>query len=148
MIGVRCSRCHNVHERGIRCPFCVRKYNTEQRDIKRAKFYRTKAWRDMRQKVIDYYCNVDIWLLGLTGKIIPCSRPLVHHIQTYEKHPELALIFSNLCCLSSASHNIVHEYYDTGRREMAVETLKKGMQQYEEIKNGRIEKSTGEAFTE
>lgn len=147
MICVRCSRCQNVHERGIRCPFCVKKYNTEKRDTARAKFYRTKAWRLMRQKVLDYYCNVDIWMLGLTGKLIPCSRPLVHHIKTYEKHPELALSFNNLICLSSASHNIVHEYYDTGRRQKAVDIIKEGIRRYEEIKNGRIN-TTGEAFTD
>lgn len=146
MIGVRCSRCHAIHEKGQRCPNCIKLYN-DKRDKSRSRFYQRKEWHLMRQKVIDYYCNVDIWMLGLTGKLIPCTRPVVHHIQTFEKHPEKALTFSNLVCLSSSSHNTVHEYYDTGRYSRAVKILRDGMAKYEEIKNGQS-RNGGDAFTE
>lgn len=145
MRGIVCSRCRTIHEVGKACPICEarrnklknKNYNDKKRDKKLQKFYLGKEWSILRSHVLDYYCGVDIWILGLEGRLQPCKRPIVHHIQPYSTNPALALVFSNLCCVSSASHNEIHEYYSSGRYEKAVEIIKQGIAKYEEIKNGQ-----------
>lgn len=136
----KCIKHNLLYEQGERCPECLsikrKKYEDTKRDKERARFYQSKDWRIMRQKVIDYYAGVDIWFLGITGKLSPCPNITVHHIYEFAKHPSLALAFTNLIPVSSKSHNDIHKYYDEGRFEEALEIINIGKKRFEELKNG------------
>lgn len=136
MIKVRCSRCQSLKDRGARCPNCSRLYNKERRNKDSEKLYNSYKWGKLRMQVVRYYLNIDIWLLGLTGKLYPCDRTIVHHIKEVTKYPQLALEFSNLVTVGTASHNTIHDYYDNGRYNDAVEIINRGISLFEELKNG------------
>ena len=131
----RCHRHRILYEQGTRCPKCEsarhKRYESLKRDKERSKFYMTRDWKVMRQKVIDHYCGIDIWILGKTGKLSPCETITVHHIYEYGSHPELALVFSNLIPVSSGSHNEIHAYYDSNRFEKALDIINRGIKLFE-----------------
>jgi hypothetical protein len=139
MVKVKCLKHKRLHEQGTKCPLCEqarhKRYNDERRDKERSRFYNSKEWRIVRQKVIDYYSGVDLWHLGLTGKLKPCANITVHHIYEYSKYPSLALASSNLITVSAQSHNEIHIYYDSGRFEEALEIINNGKALFEKIKN-------------
>jgi 5-methylcytosine-specific restriction endonuclease McrA len=135
----KCLKHKELYEQGERCPKCLsekrRKYEEKKRDKERARFYQSKDWRIVRQKVIDYYAGVDIWFLGMTGKLKPCLNLTVHHIYEYSKHPSLALAVTNLIPVSAQSHNEIHIYYDSGRFEEAIEIINTGKKRFEGLRN-------------
>jgi 5-methylcytosine-specific restriction endonuclease McrA len=135
----KCLKHKELYEQGERCPKCLsekrRKYEEKKRDKERARFYQSKDWRIVRQKVIDYYAGVDIWFLGMTGKLKPCLNLTVHHIFEYSKHPSLALAVTNLIPVSAQSHNEIHIYYDSGRFEEAIEIINTGKKRFEGLRN-------------
>lgn len=147
MIYTRCTKCHQVYEQGTYCPKCSR--NRIQRSNKKynkkrgaeVKFYQSSAWRSTKAEVINYYHSIDIWVLGMTGKIVPCARPLVHHIVEYKKDKKLALDFSNLIPVSTSSHNMIHSMYDCGQRDKAIEIIRKGIEIFEKMKKGDFDGS-------
>lgn len=135
----KCLKHKELYEQGERCPKCLsekrRKYEEKKRDKERARFYQSKDWRIVRQKVIDYYAGVDIWFLGMTGKLKPCLNLTVHHIYEYSKHPSLALAVTNLIPVSAQSHNEIHIYYDSGRFEEAIGIINTGKKRFEGLRN-------------
>ena len=137
MVMTRCSKCHGLYTQGTYCPKC-NKHNQRYNKTRgpETRFYTSKAWKKVKADVINYYNNVDIYMLGLVERLIPSSRPLVHHIIPYKERESLALDFDNLAPMSTASHNLVHELYDSGRREEAIATINKGKKLFEELKNG------------
>ncbi len=140
MAKVKCLKHNMLHEQYTKCPKCEalrhKKYEDTKRDKERQKFYQSKEWRIVRQKVIDYYSGVDIWFLGLTGKLKPCPNITVHHVYEFSKYPNLALAFSNLVPVSAQSHNEIHLYYDSGRFEEALEILNTGKKRFEGLRHG------------
>lgn len=136
----RCRKHKLLYEQGEKCPKCLsikrKEYENNRRDKERARFYQSKDWRVMRQRVIDYYAGVDIWFLGITGKLKPCPNITVHHVYEYSKYPNLALAFSNLIPVSAQSHNEIHTYYDSNRFEEAVEIINTGKKRFEGLKHG------------
>lgn len=146
MRGVICPKCRTIREIGTKCKTCQLRYNKDY-NSKRSKdsksFYNSKEWFVLRTKVKNYYCCVDIWILGLEGKIVPCQNPIVHHIRERSKYPNLALDFENLICVSSTSHNTIHEWYNTGRFEKALAIINEGKRIYEDIRAGMFYDSYG-----
>lgn len=144
MRGVVCPRCRTLHEVGVECPNCRKKWNRDYNTNRKKDvqwFYTSKEWKLKRAEILDYYCGVDVWKLGLEGKIVPCKRPIVHHIYPYTNpaYKHLALSNENLICVSSTSHIEIHELYDTNRFEQALEIIKQGKERYKEIQNGQRE---------
>lgn len=139
MIYTRCSKCQTTHPQGTKCPKCATKHNQKYNKKRGAevKFYQSTQWKNMRARVIAYYNNIDIWILGLLGTLVPASRTVVHHITPFGEDKSKALDFDNLIPLSTASHNQIHDqFYDTGRREEAIDIIRKGIALFERLKNG------------
>ncbi len=80
-------------------------------------FYHTKAWKRLRRVALDrdggMCCDcMDRYRAGLIKR--PRRADMVHHIQSREEHPELALDLSNLRSLCDTCHNKRHP--EKGRR--------------------------------
>ena len=137
MAQSRCPR-HNIfYEKGKKCPKCREIYNRnrhKKHDFLR--FYNSKQWKDLRQYVIQYYMNIDIYVLGLNGKITFCKKSTVHHIVELASNINLGLDFNNLVLVDEYSHSQIHKLYDSGRKEEAIETINKGKELFEKLKNG------------
>lgn len=68
-------------------------------------FYTSKRWIKKREMILrrdNYQCQH----CKRYGRTVQAT--VVHHIQHYDDHPELALISSNLISLCSACHNRQH----------------------------------------
>lgn len=141
-VYTRCMKCHNLYPQGSYCPKCSRKnqvYNKKRGP--ETKFYQSSAWRSIKAEVINYYHKIDIWVLGLTGKIASCPRCITHHIIPYKENKKLGLDFDNLVPVSTASHNMIHSMYDCGQRDKAIEIINKGKQLFEKMKKGEFDGS-------
>lgn len=74
-------------------------------------FYKTKAWRKVRQDALDRdggICQdcLQMYREGLIHK--PNNATMVHHIHPIEECPEEALLLSNLISLCDDCHNKRH----------------------------------------
>lgn len=79
------------------------------------KFYKSKAWREKKNEVMEGFHNECLWCKE-RGKISRAEE--VHHIQFVKKHPELALDefytykgkqYRNLVPLCHDCHDAAHE---------------------------------------
>ncbi len=113
-----CGHCGKVLRVGETCPCRVRfkqkRYDDGSRDPKKRAFYHSRAWVKCRGEVLKRDAYVDMYAYR-QGRLIPAT--LVHHIETYEEHPEKALDKKNLISVSDASHAEIHKRYDTGDKE-------------------------------
>lgn len=132
----RCARHKLEYPKGGHCPKCEATYDAYKRNRQSTDFYNSKKWKSLRTRIINYYANVDIWFLGLTGKLKPCLHPTVHHIEELSKRPELGVAESNLVVVSQDSHTQIHSYYESGRREEAVNIINLGKKRFEMLRNG------------
>lgn len=133
----RCAKHHILYETGKRCPKCSQIYNKNRADKELIKFYQSKDWKMARDYIINYYCGIDIYALGVNGKIVPCNKLTVHHIITYKDNPSLGLDINNLVPVSDFSHSQIHKLYDSGHRQDAIDTINKGREAFEKLKNGK-----------
>lgn len=138
----RCAKHHILHETGKRCPKCSQIYNKNRADRELIKFYQSKDWKLTRDYIINYYCGIDIYALGLNGKIVPCNKLTVHHIITYKDNPSLGLDINNLVPVSDFSHSQIHKLYDSGHKDEAIATINKGREAFEKLRNGKDKKTT------
>lgn len=132
----RCAKHHILYETGKRCPKCSQIYNKNRGDKELIKFYQSKDWHLTRDYIINYYCGIDIYALGVTGKITPCNRLTVHHIIPYRDNPGRGLDYDNLVSVSDFSHSQIHKLYDCGKKEEAIATINKGREAFEKLRNG------------
>lgn len=134
----RCLKHKLLYSVGKMCPKCAqeyrKRYEVHSRDPESVKFYNSKDWKSCRQEVLDFYCGVDIFHLGLTGKIVACGRMTVHHIYPRSKYPSKALNFDNLIPVSMESHKRIHELYDSGQFVEAVAIIEEGKAIYERLR--------------
>lgn len=133
----RCAKHHILYETGKRCPKCSQIYNKNRADKDLIKFYNSKDWHLTRDYIINYYCGIDIYALGVTGKITPCNKLTVHHITPYRENPGRGLDINNLVPVSDFSHSQIHKLYDSGHRQDAIDTINKGREAFEKLRNGK-----------
>jgi 5-methylcytosine-specific restriction endonuclease McrA len=69
-------------------------------------FYKTARWKNKRERVLrrDHYMCQEC---KRYGKTTPAQT--VHHINTLERFPELALVSANLISLCNACHEQMHD---------------------------------------
>ena len=91
-----------------------RKYDRETRNMERAEFYHSVAWRRVRMQVISRANGLDELALS-DGIVIPADT--VHHIVPYAEDKNIALREDNLIALSARSHTRVHGMYNEGAAE-------------------------------
>lgn len=138
----RCAKHHILYEIGKRCPKCriINNKNRADRDL--IKFYNSKDWHLVRDYIINYYCGIDIYALGVTGKLTPCNKLTVHHITPYKENPGRGLDYDNLVPVSDFSHSQIHKLYDSGHKYEAIATINKGREAFEKLRNGKDKKTT------
>lgn len=75
-----------------------------------AEFLNTQRWKRKRAKILkrDGYLCQECKRYGRRKGGEPVPAVLVHHIQHYEEHPELALADDNLVSLCEGCHNKMH----------------------------------------
>lgn len=68
-------------------------------------FYKSKAWKRKRERILkrDGYMCQHCKRYGRMRQAVT-----VHHIKSYEDHPELGLVDDNLISLCNACHNKQH----------------------------------------
>ena len=69
------------------------------------RFYKTSTWLRTRRRVLARD-NGECQACAKAGRYTPATT--VHHIEHYERRPDLALTDSNLISLCGACHNAVH----------------------------------------
>lgn len=133
MMYVRCSRCGRRRASGTQCD-CIKKvrreYDTKYRNKEADRFYHSKRWIDTRNRVMDIYDSIDVFLFVTEHKIVIAD--VVHHIVPLSDDKTLALVESNLIPVSSSTHNMIHNAYDKDdetKKEMQ-EKLREVMQLY------------------
>lgn len=120
-----CSKCGKYINVGTyRCPECEVKYQEyrknnrketdrrydKERDSKYVKFYKTKEWRMVRDKVL----SRDYGLCKLCYKDMRITHAVtVHHIEEVKEDWDKRLNENNLICLCNSCHNQVHGIYKT-----------------------------------
>lgn len=137
----RCAKHHILYETGKRCPKCRMLNNNKRADKELIKFYQSKDWKMARDYIINYYCGVDIFALGLTGKLTPCNKLTVHHIITLKENPGRGLDYDNLVPVSDFSHSQIHKMYDSGHKDEAIATINKGREAFNRLRNGKDSKN-------
>ena len=118
-------RCGKPIQQGIdMCPACRVRYgsrhmiyNRQERSQMSAAFYCSRAWRVMRQRMIDVFDGIDILAYYEDQKLVEPDR--VHHIVELEEDWDLRLAPFNLIPLSNANHTRVTFLYKAGPESMA-----------------------------
>lgn len=117
-------RCGKPIQQGIdMCPACRVRYgsrhmiyNRQERSQMSAAFYCSRAWRVIRQRMIDVYDGVDILAYYEDQELVEPDR--VHHIVELEEAWDLRLDPMNLIPLSNANHTRVTFLYKAGEESM------------------------------
>ena len=68
-------------------------------------FYKSRKWKRKREVILrrdDYQCRQ----CKRYGKVTPATT--IHHVQTLEERPELALVSDNLISLCNTCHENMH----------------------------------------
>jgi len=118
-------RCGKAIPQGVElCESCRQKYgsrhmiyNRQERDQKAAAFYRARAWRIMRARMIDVFDQVDVMAFYIDHEIVVPEE--VHHIEELDAAWELRLDPFNLIPLSHDNHTRVTARYKAGPESMA-----------------------------
>lgn len=69
------------------------------------RFYKTKVWKEKRKEIL-IRDNNECQLCKKAGKVEKATT--VHHIEHYEKRPDLALTDNNLVSVCESCHNKLH----------------------------------------
>lgn len=138
----RCAKHHILYETGKRCPKCSQIYNKNRADKELIKFYQSKDWKLTRDYIINYYCGIDIYALGVTGKITPCNKLTVHHITPYKENPGRGLDYDNLVPVSDFSHSQIHKMYDSGKKDEVIKIINRGRGLFNKLRYGDKDKNT------
>jgi 5-methylcytosine-specific restriction protein A len=88
-------------------------YQTEQQ---KKRFYKTKAWQDVRQEAIKRDNNECQQCKAHKPNCVTIQEN-VHHIKEIETHPDLALNLDNLICLCIKCHNEVHNRFTVNHKD-------------------------------
>lgn len=91
-------------------------YNRQERSKKSAAFYCSRAWRVVRQMMIDLYDGVDIVAFYEDEEVVDADR--VHHVVELEEAWELRLDPMNLIPMSNATHTRITAEYKASRERM------------------------------
>ena len=118
MIWKRCSRCGKRLPTGVTCD-CIKQrhkeYDQFSRDKTSADFYHSTEWQKMRQRVLNLYDGMDLYLYETTGEVVAAET--VHHIEPLKENWDKRLDIMNLIPVSNASHNTIHKLYETKQRD-------------------------------
>lgn len=150
---MRLCKCGRLIPQGVEmCQLCKKKhgsrhmiYNREIRDKKSAAFYSSRAWRTLRDAMIQLFDGVDIVAFYEQGELLEADR--VHHIEELKEAWDLRLEPMNLIPLNNATHTRITLEYKTSRA--AMEACQKRLIEYRNrwfAERGGIEKVLHEAF--
>lgn len=119
MLFKTCMICKKKLKLNEKCKKCYANYNKEYdkkyRNKKASKFYQSKAWKLIRNKIMERFNYIDMYELKTSGKIIQAE--IVHHIVPLEESSKLSLCDNNLIPLSTSNHNKIHKIYNKNINE-------------------------------
>ena len=118
MLNRVCTICGKSHPVGQKCPLASirhKEYDLYKRDSKSKAFYHSKQWKSIHDYVLHRANYIDQYAFSVEHVIKRGN--LVHHIYPLKEHPELGASFGNLICVSSESHNRIHNIYDKSETE-------------------------------
>ncbi|EOU1611936.1 HNH endonuclease [Clostridium perfringens] len=123
MLMKLCAKCGDVIEYGNRyCATCTdlveqqkkkdnkkryKKYSNVRLDKEEQSFYQSKAWKNMRSKVLADYVFIDVYYYYKYNKIVQANT--VHHIIEVKEDWDKRLDYYNLICVSKESHKEIHD---------------------------------------
>lgn len=117
-------RCGKAIPQGMAmCESCQKRYgsrhmiyNRQERSQKAAAFYCSRAWRVLRQRMIDLFDGVDIVAFYEADQLVEPDR--VHHLVELEEAWEMRLDPMNLIPVSNANHTRITAEYKASRESM------------------------------
>ena len=88
--------------------------------LSEAEFLGTRRWKRKREAILrrDGYLCQECKRYGRKRNGHPVPAEVVHHIQHYDEHPELALDDGNLISLCEGCHNKMHPERGGQRRSI------------------------------
>jgi 5-methylcytosine-specific restriction enzyme A len=98
-------------------------YDKYKRNNVAKKFYNSASWRKCRELVLlrdNYLCQECL----RNGQVI--TADMVHHIKSFEDHPELALDSDNLVSICNPCHNKEHPEKGgaKGKKQLRINVVK------------------------
>lgn len=107
-----------------------KEYDLYVRDKEGKRFLNSKAWQDMRKRILIRDAGLDILLYVTEGKIVKASH--VHHIIERNEDMTLALDENNLISLSDGTHTRISLLYrkDEKTKRKTQEELRKALNTY------------------
>lgn len=122
MLMKLCAKCGDVIEYGNRyCATCTdlveqqkkkdnkkryKKYSNVRLDKEEQSFYQSKAWKNMRSKVLADYVFIDVYHYYRYNKIVQANT--VHHITEVKEDWDKRLDYYNMICVNKESHSEIH----------------------------------------
>ena len=94
-----------------------REYDLHVRNKGRAAFYHSPSWIHLQRAIKARAGGCDEYIKATEGRLVPANT--VHHIETVEDCPGLALDVSNLILVSPKTHRMIHDHYSMGQTEKA-----------------------------
>lgn len=145
MIYKICTRCGKRIPEGTTCS-CQkirkaesdRQYDRHQRDKKATDFYRSPAWIQTRQRILNIDQHIDVYMYMTQGKVIPADT--VHHIIPLREDWNRRLDSGNLMSLHHDTHSLIEREYSALGTKVMAPRLKKILTDY------RAEHSSGEIW--
>lgn len=124
MIYRRCPRCRQRIPSGSKCGCAkqrYKEYDRTGRDRKTNAFYRSAAWRILREQAKARYMGIDIYSFYARGRIEHGHS--VHHIIPIKDDWSKRLELDNLIYLTEQNHQLVHAMLQDHRREEIIQRL-------------------------
>lgn len=84
-------------------------YNLYRRDKKKAAFYVSRNWREVRDAALQMYDYIDLYAYYVQHKIMMAD--MVHHIIEIDEDWSRRLDIANLFPLSNTNHGIISALY-------------------------------------
>jgi hypothetical protein len=117
-------RCGQAIPQGVdMCDSCRAKYgsrhmiyNRQQRSQQAADFYRSRAWRIMRARMIDVFDRIDVLAYYTEGAIL--APTMVHHLVELEDDWDRRMDPFNLIPLAGSTHARVTARYKASKASM------------------------------
>lgn len=92
-----------------------KKYDVFHRDKEASAFYHSDDWKRVRSAVWARALGLDEYIYYTTGEAVTANT--VHHIEPRKESPERAYDESNLISVSNKTHKLLHELYNTKKKE-------------------------------
>lgn len=114
-----CSACGAKVKVGTTCKCRLDRhkvYDREHRDKDSAKFYNSKAWKQVTNLCKIKANGLDEYELYVNKRVVKGS--LSHHIEELKDNRDRGLDITNLIYLSDKSHAHIHEQYKRDKKKM------------------------------